>query len=105
MNSKELRDFSDRYSPREPVREPGYHAPASVEELYFGPSRQMTHASYYQPIYEDQVPRYSTPVYAPLSGKFEFLLSINSHDKILDGSIYISTSLNHRALWKIQMIV
>ncbi|XP_063990021.1 uncharacterized protein LOC135169191 [Diachasmimorpha longicaudata] len=54
------------YSPREPIREPGYHAPASVEELYFGPPRQ-TQSSYYQPIYEDEIPRYTAPVYAPLS--------------------------------------
>ncbi|XP_011309091.1 uncharacterized protein [Fopius arisanus] len=53
------------YSSREPIREPGYHAPASVEELYFGPPRQTQ--SYYQPIYEEENPRYAAPVYAPLS--------------------------------------
>lgn len=59
-----------RYSQREPIREPGYHAPASVDELYFGSSRQTIHSPNYQAIYEDEMAKYSTPVYAPLSGKF-----------------------------------
>ncbi|XP_043269629.1 uncharacterized protein [Venturia canescens] len=59
------------YAPREPVREPGYHAPASVEELYFGGSRHrdVNQCSYYQPIYDDHLPHYAPPlpIYAPLS--------------------------------------
>ncbi|KAK0096772.1 hypothetical protein PV326_004460 [Microctonus aethiopoides] len=55
------------YSQREPIREPGYHAPASVDELYFGSSRQTIHSPNYQAIYEDEMAKYSTPVYAPLS--------------------------------------
>lgn len=54
------------------VREPGYDAPAFVEELYCGPPRTANNSCYYhQPIYEDEVPDYAAPfpVYAPLSGK------------------------------------
>lgn len=54
------------------VREPGYDAPAFVEELYCGPARLTNNSCYYhQPIYEDEVPDYVAPfpVYAPLSGK------------------------------------
>ncbi|XP_006610380.1 uncharacterized protein LOC102672137 [Apis dorsata] len=54
------------------VREPGYDAPAFVEELYCGPARSTNNSCYYhQPIYEDEVPDYVAPypVYAPLSGK------------------------------------
>ncbi|XP_015605237.1 uncharacterized protein LOC107272526 [Cephus cinctus] len=53
-----------------PIREPGYDAPASVEELYFGPPRHPSNACYYHhPIYEDDVPHYATShsIYAPLS--------------------------------------
>ncbi|XP_043515684.1 uncharacterized protein LOC122531659 [Frieseomelitta varia] len=52
------------------VREPGYVAPAFVEELYCGPARLANNSCYYhQPIYEDEVPDYVAPypVYAPLS--------------------------------------
>ncbi|XP_078041689.1 uncharacterized protein LOC144472455 isoform X2 [Augochlora pura] len=52
------------------VREPGYDAPAFVEELYCGPPRPANNSCYYQqPIYEDEVPDYVAPfpVYAPLS--------------------------------------
>ncbi|CAK9818829.1 hypothetical protein ANTQUA_LOCUS9933, partial [Anthophora quadrimaculata] len=52
------------------VREPGYDAPAFVEELYCGPARPANNSCYYhQPIYEDEVPDYVAPfpVYAPLS--------------------------------------
>lgn len=52
------------------VREPGYDAPAFVEELYCGPARSTNNSCYYhQPIYEDEVPDYVAPypVYAPLS--------------------------------------
>ncbi|KAK1123645.1 hypothetical protein K0M31_008344 [Melipona bicolor] len=54
------------------VREPGYVAPAFVEELYCGPARLANNSCcYHQPIYEDEVPDYVAPfpVYAPLSGK------------------------------------
>ncbi|KZC14409.1 hypothetical protein WN55_07069 [Dufourea novaeangliae] len=52
------------------AREPGYDAPAFVEELYCGPPRPGNNSCYYhQPIYEDEVPDYVAPfpVYAPLS--------------------------------------
>ena len=52
------------------TREPGYVAPAFVEELYCGPVRPTNNSCYYhQPIYEDEVPDYVAPfpVYAPLS--------------------------------------
>ncbi|XP_076757479.1 uncharacterized protein LOC143427325 [Xylocopa sonorina] len=52
------------------TREPGYDAPAFVEELYCGPARPGNNSCYYhQPIYEDEVPDYVAPfpVYAPLS--------------------------------------
>ncbi|XP_057336313.1 mediator of RNA polymerase II transcription subunit 13-like [Microplitis mediator] len=50
---------------KELSREPGYLPPASVEEIYFGPSTKINN-SHYQPIYEDD-PRYAAPVYAPLT--------------------------------------
>ncbi|XP_043262076.1 uncharacterized protein LOC122402938 [Colletes gigas] len=52
------------------AREPGYDAPAFVEELYCRPPRPTNNSCYYhQPIYEDEVPDYVAPfpVYAPLS--------------------------------------
>ncbi|CAD1468493.1 unnamed protein product, partial [Heterotrigona itama] len=57
------------------VREPGYDAPAFVEELYCGPARLANNSCYYhQPIYEDEVPDYVAPfpVYAPLSDMPEY---------------------------------
>ena len=60
-----------RYAP--PIREPGYDAPASVDELYFGTSSKPSSSNYYyqQPLYEDEVSQYAAPipVYAPLSGE------------------------------------
>ncbi|XP_033208907.1 uncharacterized protein LOC117167814 [Belonocnema kinseyi] len=52
------------------IKEPGYDAPASTEELYFGTSRKPSNSCYYrQPIYEDEVSQYAAPIpaYIPLS--------------------------------------
>ncbi|XP_076160061.1 uncharacterized protein LOC143143074 isoform X2 [Ptiloglossa arizonensis] len=67
--SQETRAHSE-YWYSSSVREPGYAAPAFVEELYCGPPRTANNTCYYhQPIYEDEVPDYVAPfpVYAPLS--------------------------------------
>ncbi|KAH0552584.1 uncharacterized protein LOC123270211 [Cotesia glomerata] len=50
---------------RESSREPGYHPPGLVEDIYFGQTKQLSN-SHYQPIYEDDA-RYAAPVYAPLT--------------------------------------
>lgn len=55
-----------RYAPSN--KEPGYHAPASVDEIYFGSSKSVNPNSHYQPISEIRNSRY-TPLYQPLSGK------------------------------------
>ncbi|XP_012282438.1 uncharacterized protein LOC105700825 [Orussus abietinus] len=54
------------------AREPGYNAPATVEEIHLGVSRQSAHYCY-QPIYEDDSPNYATspPLYAPLFADLE----------------------------------
>lgn len=59
------------------VREPGYDAPASVEELYFGTSNRTSNC--YQPIYEDHV-SYAAPIslYSPLS-ELRHFESIEEH--------------------------
>ncbi|XP_017756635.1 PREDICTED: uncharacterized protein LOC108548289 [Eufriesea mexicana] len=67
--SQETRAHSE-YWYTSSVKEPGYDAPAFVEELYCGPARPTNNSCYYhQPIYEDEVPDYVAPfpVYAPLS--------------------------------------
>ncbi|XP_076235767.1 uncharacterized protein LOC143180118 [Calliopsis andreniformis] len=67
--SQETRAQSEYWYPSS-VREPGYDAPAFVEELHCGPPRPANNSCYYhQPIYEDEVPDYAAPfpVYAPLS--------------------------------------
>ncbi|XP_054009447.1 uncharacterized protein LOC128892861 [Hylaeus anthracinus] len=67
--SREARAHSD-YWYSSSAREPGYAAPAFVEELYCRPPRPANNSCHYrQPIYEDEVPDYVAPfpVYAPLS--------------------------------------
>ncbi|XP_076684603.1 uncharacterized protein LOC143377334 isoform X2 [Andrena cerasifolii] len=67
--SQEARAHSE-YWYSSSAREPGYHAPAFVEDLYCGPPRPANNSYHYQrPIYEEEVPDYAAPfpVYAPLS--------------------------------------
>ncbi|XP_011500296.1 PREDICTED: uncharacterized protein LOC105364131 [Ceratosolen solmsi marchali] len=54
---------SDDYWYASAIREPGYDAPASVEEIYFRPPRPVSNGYYYQqPTYEDDESHYTAPV-------------------------------------------
>ncbi|XP_033196657.2 uncharacterized protein LOC117242479 [Bombus vosnesenskii] len=98
--SQEATPAQSEYWYSSSVREPGYDAPAFVEELYCGPARLTNNSCYYhQPIYEDEVPDYVAPfpVYAPLSearhGEF-----MEDHRRF--GHKYKSTSMRelHRSV-------
>ncbi|XP_008216319.1 uncharacterized protein LOC100678925 [Nasonia vitripennis] len=57
---------SDYWYAPNAIREPGYDAPASVEEIYFRPQRPVSSGCYYhqQPIYEDEstMSHYAAPI-------------------------------------------